>query len=202
MQHRFSKYLDLIVFIMDAVLLNLSFVIAYKISFDTLSGIVEYPYSNILLFTNLTWLILAFLGKPFRISRISKLSEILRTIVRFIVVQLFSVSAVLVFINQLSYSREQLIITYIIFPLLILIWRAIFIYSIRIYRKFGYNYRNVVVIGYGDIAEELKKFFRLHPEFGFRFLGFFDSNIKDGLIEGRIHELAKFARTNRVDEIY
>lgn len=202
MQHRFSKYLDIIVFLVDGILLNLSFIIAYKLTFLSLEGAFEFPYSNILLFSNLTWLILAFLGKPFRISRISKLSEILRTIVRFIIVQLFSISAVLVFINQLTYSREQLIITYIIFPFLILVWRVIFIYSMRVYRKFGYNYRNVVVIGYGDIAEELKKFFRLHPEFGFRFLGFFDSNRNDGLIEGKVEQLSKFARTNRVDEIY
>lgn len=201
-QHRFSKYLDFIVFIVDAILLNLSFIIAYQYSFSSLQGITEFPYSNILLFTNLTWLVLAFLGKPFRITRISKISEILRTIVRFIVVQLFSISAVLVFINQLTYSREQLITTYIVFPLLILIWRVIFIYSIRMYRKFGYNYRNVVVIGYGDIAEELKKFFRLHPEFGFRFLGFFDNNRNDAMVQGNVDEINHFVRTNRVDEIY
>lgn len=202
MQHRFSKYIDFIVFVVDAVLLNISFIVAFQLSFDSLNGVFDFPYSNILIFTNITWITLAFLGKPFRISRISKLSEILRTIVRFIVVQLFSISAVLVFINQLTYSRQQLIITYIVFPVLILVWRVIYIYTIRIYRKFGYNYRNVVVVGYGDIAEELKKFFRLHPEFGFRFLGFFDNDDYPGKIEGKIEQIKSFARTNRVDEIY
>ncbi|QSE98396.1 undecaprenyl-phosphate glucose phosphotransferase [Fulvivirga lutea] len=201
MQHRYSKYIDIIVFIVDALLLNISFIIAYKFSFGTAQGLFTYPYSNILLFTNITWVALSFLGKPFRISRISKLSEILRTIVRFIVVQLFSISAVLVFINQLTYSRQQLITTYVVFPILILIWRVIFIYSIRLYRKFGYNYRNVVVVGYGDISEELQKFFRLHPEFGFRFLGFFD-NGSHNKIQGKIEDLKYFVRTNRVDEIY
>ena len=202
MQHRFSKYIDLIVFVVDGLLLNLSFILAYKISFGTIDSVFQFPYSNILVFTNLTWVVLSFLGKPFRISRISKLSEILRTIIRFIIVQLFSVSAVLVFINQLSYSREQLIITYLLFPLFILIWRVIFLYSIRIYRKFGYNYRNVIVVGYGDIAEELKKFFRLHPEFGFRFLGFFDNETDNNLVVGKIQEIRNFAKTSRVDEIY
>jgi len=202
MQHRFSKYIDLIVFIVDGLLLNLSFILAYKFSFGVVAGVFQFPYSNILIFTNLTWVVLSFLGKPFRISRISRISEILRTIIRFIIVQLFSVSAVLVFINQLSYSREQLIITYLLFPLFILIWRVIFLYSIRIYRKFGYNYRNVIVVGYGDIAEELKKFFRLHPEFGFRFLGFFDNETSNNLVVGKIQEIRNFAKTSRVDEIY
>lgn len=202
MQHRFSKYLDLIVFFVDALLLNLSFVLAYRWSFGGLDNIFEEPYFSILLFTNITWVILSALGKPYRISRISKLSEILRTIIRFIVVQLFSISAVLVLINPLSYSREQLIATYLIFPVLILIWRGIFIYSIRIYRKFGYNYRNVVIVGYGDIAEELQKFFRLHPEFGFKFLGFFDNAAKEGLTQGSIDDIKNYVRTNRVDEIY
>lgn len=202
MQHRFSKYIDLIVFVVDGLLLNLSFILAYYITFGTIDNVFQFPYSNILVFTNLTWVVLSFLGKPFRISRISKLSEILRTIIRFIIVQLFSVSAVLVFINQLTYSREQLVITYLLFPLFILIWRVVFLYSIRIYRKFGYNYRNVIVVGYGDIAEELKKFFRLHPEFGFRFLGFFDNETDNNLVVGKIQEIRNFAKTSRVDEIY
>jgi putative colanic acid biosysnthesis UDP-glucose lipid carrier transferase len=202
MQHRFSKYIDAIVFMVDALLLNLSFCFGYYISFGNYNGLLGHPYVNILLLSNISWIVLSFLGKPHQISRISKLSEILRTIIRFIVVQLFSVSAVIVFINQLSYSRKQLILTYLIFPFLIFIWRIIFIYSIRIYRKFGYNYRNVIVVGYGTVSEELKKFFRLHPEFGFRFLGFFDNNIENALIQGRISEIKEFIKTSRVDEIY
>ena len=60
----------------------------------------------------------------------------------------------------------------------------------------------MVVVGYGDIAEELNKFFRLHPEFGFRFLGFFDNEEHHGKIQGKVEELKSFVRTNRVDEIY
>ncbi len=202
MQHRFSKYLDLIVFIVDALLLNLSFGVAYYIAFGKIDNLFGDTYLNILIFTNISWLVLSLLGKPFKISRISKISEIIRTSVRFILVQILSISAVIVFINQMNYSRQQLILTYLIFPFLIFLWRVAFIYSIRIYRKFGYNYRNVIVVGYGSIAEELKKFFRLHPEFGFRFLGFFDNQQGGNLVSGSIADIKTFAKTNRVDEIY
>lgn len=204
MQHRYSKYLNSLVLVIDILLLNVSFSLAYYFTFGTYEGLTIHPYSQILFFTNASWIILTLLGKPHEISRISNLSQIFRKIVRFIIVQLFAISAVLVLINQLDYSREQLIATYLVFPVLILVWRTIFIYSIRIYRKFGYNYRNVIIVGHGEIAEELKKFFRLHPEFGFRFLGFFDDEKEefDQLIAGKISEIEDYSSTNRVDEIY
>lgn len=203
MQHRYSKYLNSLVLVVDILLLNTSFALAYFFTFGTYDGLSEHPYSQILFFTNASWVILALLGKPHEISRISNLSQIFRKIVRFTIVQLFAISAVLVLINQLNYSREQLIGTYIIFSLLILVWRTIFIYSIRIYRKFGYNYRNVIIVGHGEIGEELKKFFRLHPEFGFRFLGFFDDDKGlNNLVTGKISDIEDYSSTNRVDEIY
>jgi len=204
MQHRYSKYLNSLVLVIDILLLNASFALAYLTVFGSYQNLLEEPYSQILLYTNASWLILTLLGKPHEISRIVNISEIFRKIVRFIVVQLFAISAVLVLINQLLYSREQIIYTYLFFTLLILIWRVIFIYSIRIYRKFGYNYRNVIIVGHGEIAEELKKFFRLHPEFGFRFLGFFDDKVKlkPNLLEGPIKNIEEYSAENRVDEIY
>jgi len=204
MQHRYSKYLNSFVLFVDLLLLNASFALAYFMVFGSYESILKEPYSQILLYTNASWLILTLLGKPHEISRIVNISEIFRKIVRFIVVQLFAISAVLVLINQLLYSRDQIIYTYLLFTVMILIWRVIFIYSIRLYRKFGYNYRNVIIVGHGEIGEELKKFFRLHPEFGFRFLGFFDDEFYEGsqLIKGKINSIQEFSAEHRVDEIY
>ncbi|MDQ2657901.1 MAG: exopolysaccharide biosynthesis polyprenyl glycosylphosphotransferase, partial [Bacteroidota bacterium] len=63
------------------------------------------------------------------------------------------------------------------------------------------NYKNVVIVGFGDLAWEMRKFFRLHPEFGFRFLGYFDEKAANREVSP-IENLFNFCKENEVQEIY
>ena len=70
------------------------------------------------------------------------------------------------------------------------------------YRKQGFNFRNVVIMGYGELAEDLKVFFRAHPEYGYRVTGVFDNRRKGNGIFGKMEDLKEFVTMNQVDEIY
>jgi Undecaprenyl-phosphate glucose phosphotransferase len=47
----------------------------------------------------------------------------------------------------------------------------------------------------------MRKFFRLHPEFGFRFLGYFDQNVVNREVHP-LEDLDSFCKSNEVHEIY
>ena len=199
MRYRYSKYLNALIFIGDVLLLNASYLLTYYILHHSIGVFSE--QLKLLLFSNTSWALLAIIGRNYVISRISTISMIIRQVIRFSLVHLLALTALVFFNNSFSYSRELIILNYAFFPVFLILWRAIFIYIIRIYRKYGFNYRNVVIVGYGDVSYELNKFFRLHPEFGYKFLGYFDENP----ITGRsiaLSELENYVEENKVDEIY
>jgi len=63
------------------------------------------------------------------------------------------------------------------------------------------NFKNVVIIGYGELATEMRKFFRLHPEFGYRFVGYMDSVTTHGDVTS-LDTMESFCKANDVGEIF
>ncbi len=77
-----------------------------------------------------------------------------------------------------------------------------FFYFLQIYRSRGYNFRSVVVVGYGAISRQMEYFFKMHPEHGYRFMGFFDDTHANPKILGKVGGLEEYLRENPTDEIY
>lgn len=186
----------------DLSTVNISFVIAYYLKFETVQGILQYPYLHLLIWYNVAWLSLTAFFKPHNISRASRIPDILRAYFTQIILHLFLVAIFFVVNKAYYYSREHMLFTYILLTSLLVMWKIAIIYLIRIYRKKGFNYRNVIIVGYGEVAQELKKFFRLHPEYGYRLLGFFDNKAKNEQILGTFDDIKQYIKENQVNEIY
>ncbi|MCS7003902.1 MAG: undecaprenyl-phosphate glucose phosphotransferase [Cytophagales bacterium] len=200
--YRYSKYLNFIHILGDLSTVNISFVIAYYLKFETVQGILQYPYLHLLIWYNVAWLSLTAFFKPHNISRASRIPDILRAYFTQIILHLFLVAIFFVVNKAYYYSREHMLFTYILLTSLLVMWKIAIIYLIRIYRKKGFNYRNVIIVGYGEVAQELKKFFRLHPEYGYRLLGFFDNKAKNEQILGTFDDIKQYIKENQVNEIY
>lgn len=216
MSTRYSKYIKHIHAVGDILILNFSFIFSYLIKFTIFpdpsetynrfefgTGIFADPYFYSLLLFNVLWIVLAIVSRPYKISRISRMSAILRSHLTLIILHLLGISAFwFIFKAQDIYSREQFFTTYIIFGISLFIWKVTFHYLIRMYRKQGFNFRRVVIVGHGELAEELHRFFRVHPEYGFKFLGFFDNHKEGDRILGGYDEVQKYVQENEVDDIY
>lgn len=74
----------------------------------------------------------------------------------------------------------------------------------RFVRSRGMNYRRVVIVGHGHLANEIYYFFNKHPELGYRLLGVFhDLPEPESLpVSGRISDVEQFSLANSIDEIY
>jgi len=63
--------------------------------------------------------------------------------------------------------------------------------TLKSYRKSGHNFRRVVIVGLGNASLELSQFFNKHPEWGYKFEGFFDNETshESDMLKGSIDEL-------------
>ena len=217
MSSRYSQYIKYIHAVGDILILNLSFTAAFLLKFRVFNpshedydrfnfadGLLGNPYFYSIILFNIAWIVLVVLFKPYKISRISRLVTVLRNHLTIIIIHLLAVAAFWFLLkSQAIYSREQFFTSYLIFTILLFSWKIIFHYLLRAYRKQGFNFRRVVVVGYGDLSLELQNYFSSHPEFGFKLLGFFDmQNSDENKILGNYDDIESYVLNNDIDDIY
>ena len=200
---KYSKHTSLISAIGDLLLLNFCFIIA----FCYLKGFDQNCFTTIYIifffFINLAWLVSANIFKAYKIERQVYKKAILFTYIKTVVFFFF---LFLLFFQVFSfdyYQRDEIKILFAIFFGSLIFWKFLLYYIFLFYRKSGYNYRNVVIVGYNDKATELKDYFIENTWEGYRFKGFFTyqkSDKKD--VAGTYNELENFTLNNNIDEIY
>ena len=200
--YRYSKFLNSLQILGDLLVLNLAFLCAYYYKFEFLDILSRHNYLELFAFYNISWLVLTALYQPYKISRTAVLTKVLRRQLSLIVVHLLLITAFFVLTKAYDYSREHIILTYILFAALDFLWKSFFFYSIQSYRSHGYNRRNIVILGYGELTEELKEYFQDHPEYGYNLSGVFDNRKTGRGILGKMDDLKEFVQHNQVDEIY
>ena len=200
MQHRFSKLLPILTFAGDILALNgLFFVLSTKGHF-----IVQESWYLFLIIVNLSWIAIILYTNTYKVNRVYAISKLIsRTI--YSVGQHFLITCAAIYLmNFLLVHKWSLLAAYAIFSFIILTWRLALYYFLSFYRSKGYNFRNVVIVGFGAIAKQLEIFFSIHPEYGFRFLGYFDDNFNSSKKLGDINTAHTFFQSpeNKIDEVY
>ncbi len=205
MRHRYSiLFFPLHVFF-DFLSLNAAFVGAYWLKFQTLDGVSQPPYASLWWLFNLVWLVEILLFKPYIFPRqLFKADHLLK---RLLMLMLFHVAAISIFwvaIKGFYYSREHLLITYVLFTGLGAAFRIGGLLFLQEYRARGYNTRRYVIAGYGKLATSVHGFYNMHPEMGFRFHGYFDQPTADttGELQGNYDELLDYVKQGGIDCVY
>lgn len=203
MKHRFSHNIRAIHILVDFFLLNISFLASYFLKFGELESLFSTSYSGVLFFINIAWLLSVLIIKPYQISRVSStVPHILGKHFTSILLHACLVAAFLVALRIDYYSREQIFVSYLILFVIASFWKGAFTYFLRTYRLQGFNNRRVVVVGYGELAEELNSFFARHREYGYQLLGYFGDNLPAQRAIGPVAQLKDFVLKQSVDEIY
>lgn len=76
---------------------------------------------------------------------------------------------------------------------------------IKAYRRRGYNYKRVVIVGTNSTARRLYEEMLSDTGFGYKIMGFFDREWKPDFVGrycGSLDQLEEFVRKNMVDQIY
>ena len=177
----------------------------YVYKFETIDFSDNYRF--LLLFYNAVWIIVSLALQLYELSQLKRINKILFNLFKAFGFNILILAAVLFSLKASEFSREHLLYSYALLFVFIFLWRYITIQLIIFYRKLGYNYNTVVIIGGENTAEQLYNYFNSDDGLGIKLMGIFsDTEIsfefKEGVKSGRLEDLEQFALKNGIDEIF
>lgn len=199
--YRYSKYLHPLVLIGDLVVVNATMLFAFLTFYDNLAYF-SHLHAIILISVNAIWVGTSILLETHKIPRVSRFSRIFREILSNVLLTVLIISTLLYAMDFHLSLQLHFLVFYGIMLLGVTFWRSIYVFLIHLYRKFGFNYRNVAIVGNGKLSNDLLSFLQVHPEFGFNYIGYFDQKKTTNGFLGHIEELPHYLKENRIDELY
>ena len=141
------------------------------------------------------------------IKNVKRLDKVLFNLSKVAVINGVALSGILFSLKASTFSREHLYATYAFAFGAVLLWRIVALRLIFLFRKSGFNYKRVILIGGGNVAKQIYNYIHKKDVFGIRLLGIFSENdisfeVQKGIKKGSFEDIESFAIKNDVDEIY
>lgn len=201
MTHRYSKYLKQINLAGDILFLNIAYFLVYFFSIGEFDTLFSSIYFELQLFFNIAWIASVYFIKVHDTSRTASIERVIRKLLNALGLFLILIFAFLG-IKEGSYYKFFVFYAYCSSSFGLVLFNIGFVLFQKYYRSVGYNLRNVIIVGYGNIATDLRKYFTENPDFGFRFVGYFDNNSNNSSVRGRVSDIYKVAKDLEIDGIY
>lgn len=203
-QH-FGFFLKPMFLLAEVILLNLCLLVAIFLKrgdFVMNNGLLLFITS-----CNLLWLGLTLFLKRYH-EPDNKLSiwEALVSVIKTVSIHLLIISASIQFFNIFR-AKPYLIHLSALMIVVMPAGRFIMFLVLAQYRKLGYNFKNVAIIGSGELANQLYGFIKSNPGLGMNFRGFLvDDNpshtLPTDMIKGGLSDLEAFCQKHNINEIY
>lgn len=204
----FGHLIDWLIHFGDLLLINTFFISVYFIfqQDDALINSLHYREKIIaFLLINLSYfLVSSFI--PFRISfNVIHLERIVQRSSAFIALYGLFVTVGFSIFRIISIPVVSWIIGFFILGTLFIGWHILFRVLLKIYRRKGYNYRQVIIVGGSTTG--IKTYESLmFSDYGYKVLGFFDDDInkKEGLPKylGKVADIEEYSKREKIDEIF
>ncbi|SHG38752.1 undecaprenyl-phosphate glucose phosphotransferase [Dysgonomonas macrotermitis] len=157
------------------------------------------------LLINLAYFVAAALTPIYLENNIIFFDKIIQRSLAFITLYYIIFSAGILLFRIENFDLSNWLTCYLVLALIYLIWHITFRSFLKWYRRKGYNYKRVVIVGDSNnaisIYHELKS-----SVYGYKVLGLFGNNPKmacDGLnYLGTINDIERYCIENQIDEIY
>ncbi|MDR0795964.1 MAG: undecaprenyl-phosphate glucose phosphotransferase, partial [Tannerella sp.] len=204
-----SKQTDLLQWIIgigDLCFLNLIFFVIYYEMDSFYTSAITHNLKEVVLLLNFCYFFAAYFY-PIKIHvSVVFLEKIVQWSFMLITFQTFLFGTCLIFLNAGNDLATFIVVYYVAMIVCFSLWRVMIRVIVKLYRRKGYNTKNIIIIGAGKNGMELYKVIKTDLSYGFNVLGFFDDNelLRDILPNylGRIDDMETYAKTHSVDEIY
>lgn len=187
---RYSVYIKPLFCLVDLFILNLT-TLLFQTNID--QNFLFSAYISVL------WIILSSKNKFYDIKRFSKLVHIIASLIRQFLIFALILYAFIGFFKQPNISRWEMGKYFIAIIGLVTFFKFILLFLLSKYREiFGGNIRRVVVIGDNKKTNQLVKFFKDKPDFGYKFQKKFCVSKEDFDLEECFYYIVE----NEIDEVY
>ena len=190
----------------DMVVLNLMFLLVYHELDSFYTKAIDNNLREVLLLLNFCYFFSLYFV-PIQLHRsIVYLDKIVQRAFSVISLLIFLFATCLIFLNVGDVLAIFLVVYYVSTIVVFSCWRVFVRMLLKFYRRKGYNFKRVVIVGAGKNGMELYRAMRDDISSGFNILGFFDDNLalKDILPSylGTTDKVEEFAIAKDIDEIY
>jgi len=204
--YNYLRYIKLILIVGDLIFLNISFLVAVLVSYGDLGILNGKDYQIFLFLANLFWLFLVYHFKEFTFSRVNQLVKSLlksMTLIIYLFLGLFLFALVF---RLDKVTNIELFFFFLNFLNLTMVYRVTTIFMLKKIRKSGNTFRNVVIVGAGNAANEIYNELSNDLSQGYKILGYFDDNRETQRLKtnflGPVSQLKEFALNQHIHEIY
>ncbi len=196
-----SKYITLISTAGEFLILNILFVFGYWVFADEV--VITPKHILFYIYLNLVWFTLYILLRAYRIVHYTRKKTILITYFQFIVFFFFFFLMFFQFVSLSYYPNSLIRYLFPSFFFMLIAWKLVLYFSFLYYRKRGYNYRNVIIIGHSNKSKQLYQQFSNDIWNGYKCIGIVCEECKgeDNII-GSWGNLANIIVKHRIDEVY
>ena len=190
----------------DMFVLNSVFLLVLHALGSTYTHAIMYNQREVLLLLNFCYLFsLYFVPLQLHLSVVF-IDKIVQRAFSLVTVLTLLFATCLIFLNVGDLMATFLLVYYVVALVLFALWRVLVRLSLKLYRRKGYNFKRIVIVGAGKNGMELYQVMKDDLSYGFNVLGFFDDNIalKDALPNylGNTDEVEDYVLKHDIDEIY
>lgn len=205
-KNRYSKYLSPLLTTGDFLVLNATFLIFAYLYRDHFNPDMVSRFMWIWGLLNVSFLPARLLLKLGVYQNIIFADEIVQRTFYLVMIHMVMYLAALSLFHIEDVSRLFLFMLFGILSISMSCWRLLFRFSLKRYRKKGFNYKLVVILGTKKNGLALYKEMIGDVGYGYKVLGFFDERAPSGVISynylGDLDVALEYISNNPVDEVY
>jgi len=201
--------IDWLIKLGDIILLNLFFFVLYTHFQKSIGNCFisdKSELGELFLLVNLSYFITASIITINLSNNIIFFDKVIQRSFNFISLYIIILIVGLTIFNIIDFSWLSWFLIYLSLTIIYCVWHTLLRILLKIYRRKGYNYKRVVIVGEG--LNGISVFYELKSSvYGYKVLGFFDDNmsLKNNLpcdYLGTISDIEDYCIKNNVDEIY
>ena len=190
----------------DLLVINLLFFAVYYGLGEFYTKAISYSLREVILLLNFCYFFsLYFIPMQLHVAVVF-IDKIVQRAFALISILVFLFATCLIFLNIGDVLATFLLVYYVITVVVFSLWRVLVRVTLKMYRRKGYNFKKIIIVGAGKNGMELYRVMKDDLSYGFNVMGFFDDNLslQSALPNylGMTHEVEDYVLANDIDEVY
>jgi len=200
-----TDFFRLLLYFIDFISLNISYLTIYNIHYSNFN--LKNSEFSFLILCNILWVLLSKIYKPYELKRFESADKMLTKSYKLLIVYIIIIFSIFILIvPKIDQNFKYFLVQILFFSSTITLFRLISIYVLKLLRKKGINYKNVLIIGSNEEAVKLFNTLKNELSFGYKVVGYLDikpsGQLENEKYLGLPDNLEGIILSSKIDEVY